>query len=93
MPWRLRDGCVIALLGPCLPARPVPKKPDTSSGPISNGIIKPKPKVVPENDLVPMDQRPKLVLKPLSGSWVDSKKEQLSSSFVNCLDAQKLWFD
>ncbi|XP_076882807.1 protein CLMP1-like [Bidens hawaiensis] len=62
-------GAPIAGLGPCLPARPVPKK--TGSGPAGNNKVVDKTYPIPPVEVDPevkTTQMPKLVLKPSSGS-------------------------
>ncbi|XP_052880627.1 protein CLMP1-like isoform X1 [Gossypium arboreum] len=66
-------GAPIAGLGPCLPARPVPKK--TSTSPPRGSAVSPNNKldkhqmnVAPETGSKNKNQLPKLVLKPCSGS-------------------------
>ncbi|XP_056159792.1 protein CLMP1 [Syzygium oleosum] len=90
-------GAPVGGLGPCLPARPVPKKAASSAAgtvsSTSNKIEKPQPIGATENGPVPKAQMPKLVLKPLRGSSTDplvtlskdNKKEQSSSSSASIL--------
>lgn len=78
----------IAGLGPCLPARPAPKKPAPSVG--TSALLannKHNPAVPTENGSQAKVQLPKVVLKPSNGSSKpnanpikDDKKEQTSSS-------------
>nr|GLL23951.1 HSP-interacting protein [Ipomoea trifida] len=78
----------IAGLGPCLPARPAPKKPTPSVG--TSALLannKHNPAMPTENGVQAKVQLPKVVLKPSNGSpkpnanpIKDDKKEQTSSS-------------
>lgn len=65
-------GAPIGGLGPCLPARPVPKKGTASAGgsvlPTVNKPEKQQPVLPAENGPEPKTQFPKLVLKPSNGS-------------------------
>ncbi|PPR95887.1 hypothetical protein GOBAR_AA24785 [Gossypium barbadense] len=66
-------GAPIAGLGPCLPARPVPKKTSTSPPRVSavspnNKLDKHQMNVAPETGSKNKNQLPKLMLKPSSGS-------------------------
>lgn len=86
-------GAPIGGLGPCLPARPVPKKGTASAGgsvlPIVNKPEKQQPVLPAENGPEPKTQFPKLVLKPSNGSSKSSnlskanQKELSSSSSVS----------
>ncbi|KAJ1405546.1 Tetratricopeptide-like helical domain superfamily [Sesbania bispinosa] len=78
-------GAPIAGLGPCLPARPVPKKGANSAVP-NNKLDKSQPVLPTENGPETKSQLPKLVLKPSNGSVKPSnlknenQKEQSSHS-------------
>ncbi|KAL4562562.1 hypothetical protein LXL04_034769 [Taraxacum kok-saghyz] len=81
-------GAPIAGLGPCLPARPVPKKTGTPSVPVNvpNNKTYPVPPIEIDPE-VKSTQMPKLVLKPSASSTKptangnkDSQKEKVSSS-------------
>ncbi|KAF5728890.1 hypothetical protein HS088_TW21G01044 [Tripterygium wilfordii] len=65
-------GAPIAGLGPCLPARPVPKKAATSPGGLAvssvNKVEKSQINVATENGSETKSQLPKVVLKPSNGS-------------------------
>ncbi|KAK9935938.1 hypothetical protein M0R45_012811 [Rubus argutus] len=86
-------GAPIGGLGPCLPARPVPKKGTASAGgfvlPTVNKPEKQQPVLPAENGPEPKTQFPKLVLKPSNGSSKSSnlskanQKELSSSSSVS----------
>lgn len=86
-------GAPIGGLGPCLPARPVPKKGTASAGgsvlPSVNKPEKQQPVLPAENGPEPKTQFPKLVLKPSNGSSKSSnpskanQKELSSSSSVS----------
>uniref|UniRef100_A0A5B7AA46 Putative receptor kinase n=1 Tax=Davidia involucrata TaxID=16924 RepID=A0A5B7AA46_DAVIN len=91
-------GAPIAGIGPCLPARPVPKKAAASAvGSISivspnNKPEKPQPILPTENGPEDKTQLPKVVLKPSNSSSKpnanlskDNQKEQSSSSSVSLL--------
>ncbi|XP_030533211.1 protein CLMP1 [Rhodamnia argentea] len=89
-------GAPVGGLGPCLPARPVPKKGTSSAAgsvlSTSSKIEKPQPIGATENGPVPKAQMPKLVLKPLSGSSTDplmnssvETKQRSSSSSASIL--------
>ncbi|KAK6133270.1 hypothetical protein DH2020_033031 [Rehmannia glutinosa] len=78
-------GAPIAGLGPCLPARPVPKKQVSSPTVPSNKSEKLYPIPPIENGLETRNQLPKVVLKPSNGSSrpnvnasKDNLKEQLT---------------
>ncbi|KAL9236582.1 hypothetical protein vseg_011232 [Gypsophila vaccaria] len=71
-------GAPIGGLGPCLPARPVPKKGPAAgsgggsslggnNGAVNNKVEKPQPGVVSENGPDVKTHMPKVVLKPASG--------------------------
>ncbi|KAD1228662.1 hypothetical protein R6Q59_027265 [Mikania micrantha] len=97
-------GAPIAGLGPCLPARPVPKKtmptgPSGSVGVANSKLDKtyPVPPVEVEQE-VKTTQMPKLVLKPSSGSNKpsangdkDKKNEMLISSKPRATEAAIQW--
>ncbi|XP_059663031.1 protein CLMP1 [Cornus florida] len=87
-------GAPIAGLGPCLPARPVPKKAAASAvgsiGSPNNEPDKPKPILPTENRHEVRTQLPKVVLKPSNGSSrpnanpsKDNQREHPSSSSVS----------
>ncbi|CAL5408269.1 unnamed protein product [Camellia sinensis] len=83
-------GAPVSGLGPCLPARPVPKKASTSAVGASvvspnNKLDRSQPFLHAENGPQVKTQMPKLVLKPSNGSTKsnptkDNQKEQASSS-------------
>ncbi|KAI4374055.1 hypothetical protein MLD38_012099 [Melastoma candidum] len=83
-------GPPVGGLGPCLPARPVPKKPAVSGAvsnpppPMSSSVEKLKSAVSTENGSLSKTRMQKIALKPLNSSaggfGVDSKTEQPSSS-------------
>ncbi|OMO68822.1 Phox/Bem1p [Corchorus capsularis] len=84
-------GAPIAGLGPCLPARPVPKK--TSTSPPGGSVLSPTNKLEKhqnnlgtENGPENKAQLPKLVLKPSSGAFKatdkDGRREQSFSTSV-----------
>lgn len=87
-------GAPIAGLGPCLPARPVPKKPVSSVAGVGANVASNKSeKLYPvppiENGPETKNQLPKVALKPSSGSSrsnshasKDNQKEQLPSRSV-----------
>lgn len=85
-------GAPVAGLGPCLPARPVPKKATTAGGSVislNNKPERPQAVLPTENGPEFKAQFPKLVLKPSSGSSKtsnpikDNQKEQSSSLSVS----------
>lgn len=88
-------GAPIGGLGPCLPARPVGKKPTATAGGsvvlLNNKTERPQTVLPNENGPESKPQLSKLVLKPSSGSSKpanpskDSQKEQSSSSSVSLL--------
>ncbi|XWS09598.1 hypothetical protein CRYUN_Cryun39dG0003400 [Craigia yunnanensis] len=87
-------GAPIAGLGPCLPARPVPKK--TAASPSGGSVLSPSNKhekhqisVAAENGHENKAQLPRLVLKPSSGSLKatanlnkDGQREQFFSASI-----------
>ncbi|GMI85194.1 Phox2, CLUMPED CHLOROPLASTS 1 [Hibiscus trionum] len=86
-------GAPIAGLGPCLPARSVPKK--TSVSPPRGSVLSPSNKpdkhqnnVAAQNGSRSKTESPKLVLKPSSGSS-DGQREQ---SFAMCGQVPKVAF-
>ncbi|KAF5472730.1 hypothetical protein F2P56_009423 [Juglans regia] len=86
-------GAPIAGLGPCLPARPVPKKANTAAGGLvlspNNKPEKPQAVLPSENGPESKAQLPKVVLKLSSGNSKpgnprkDNQKEQPSTALVS----------
>lgn len=94
-------GAPIAGLGPCLPARPVPKKTGSSgSGAVANNKVDksyPVPPVEIDQE-VKTTQMPKLVLKPSSGSnkptatgEKDKQNEKVISSKPSVVETAIQW--
>ncbi|XP_024991679.1 protein CLMP1-like isoform X2 [Cynara cardunculus var. scolymus] len=93
-------GAPIGGLGPCLPARPVPKKPGPSGtvGAANRMLDKTYPVPSTENEVKPT-QMPKLVLKPEGGCSNKSdgnpeksnKKEHMGSSVLPTSDVLIQW--
>lgn len=85
-------GAPIAGLGPCLPARPAPKKATNSAAPNNKGE-KSQPVLPDESGPEPKSQFPKLVLKPSNGSVkppYSRKQNQDQSSHSSTIHGQYL---